>query len=251
MADNDRARTDRRARRTRDTGSRGLPRPRSTERRARLGDRAKAAPGRAARQFIALPRRVNPLAAVVVFLVVAFLALSVATPLRNYFQQRAELQHINEQITDQLQRRDELRSELDRYRNEDYVREQARTRLGLIEPGESSFRLLDPRISSGGTDADGQAPGEAELPSEKNKPWYTRLWDSVAVPAEAGGDAPPGDGSHGPGHVLPVPTVPQPGEDDGTAAESDPGGQDTPARDTPRRGADTQTADRRPDDARQ
>ncbi|RAV33258.1 FtsB family cell division protein [Corynebacterium heidelbergense] len=178
-----------------------LPRARSLERAEARRQRAQQAPARMARSFIQLPKRMNAAATITVLLVVVFLAISIATPLRNYFQQRGELARLNSQLATQQQRKDELTEQLNRYNNDDYVREQARTRLGLIEPGESAFRIVSPKISSGSPNAGQEQDGQDPL---EHRPWYQQLWDSIAVPEPATGEG------KAPDHVLPVPTVPDP-----------------------------------------
>lgn len=158
------------------------------EKRDRRQREVRTAPRRLARSFVELPKKMNPLVTVAVILVVAFVALSVATPLRNYFQQRAELAQVEATIERQLAERDDLNAELDRYNSEAYIREQARTRLGVVEQGESAFRLMDPRIdTSSPTD-----PGVEHDDSEPD-PWYTQLWGSVATPADEDGEGDSGE----------------------------------------------------------
>lgn len=153
-----------------------LPRARSIERQERFRERAHAAPRRLVRSFVQLPKKANPVVLLVAAGLVVFLAVSIAQPLRNYFQQRAELARINATIASQEEERDRLTAELDRYMNEDYIKEQARTRLGLIEPGEVAFRILSPQINASSED-----PTAAQSPEEP-KQWYEQLWDSIAVP---------------------------------------------------------------------
>ena len=73
----------------------GLPEPRSRENRTRRARAAKAAPKRLARSFVELPKKANPLVALTVIVVVTVMALTVAQPLRNYFQQKADLAQVN------------------------------------------------------------------------------------------------------------------------------------------------------------
>lgn len=186
------------------------------EGRDRRQREVRQAPRKLARSFVELPKKVNPLVTVAVILVLAFVALSVATPLRNYFQQRAELAEVNATIERQLAERDDLNEELDRYNSEAYVREQARTRLGVVEPGESAFRLMDPRIDTSSPTDPGMEKDDAEP-----DPWYTQLWGSVATPddeddgsADEGQD---GDSDGGSGN-LPI----DPDQPEAPAQEGDP-----------------------------
>ncbi|HCT15029.1 FtsB family cell division protein [Corynebacterium nuruki] len=178
----------------------GLPEPRSRENRTRRARAAKAAPKRLARSFVELPKKANPLVALTVIVVVTVMALTVAQPLRNYFQQKADLAQVNAKIDDQIQQRQDLSDELNRYRDENYVKEQARVRLGVVEPGETAYRLTDPKIDAGATGA----PGAGEAPEDrgdgdKDNPWYTRLWGSVSTPDHTVPDKNKDEGDDGDG----------------------------------------------------
>jgi cell division protein FtsB len=178
----------------------GLPEPRSRESRTRRARAAKAAPKRLARSFVELPKKTNPLVALTVIVVVTVMALTVAQPLRNYFQQKADLAQVNAKIDDQMQQRQDLSDELNRYRDENYVKEQARVRLGVVEPGETAYRLTDPKIDAGATGA----PGAGEAPEDQHdgdsdNPWYTRLWGSVSTPDHTVPDKNKDEGDDGDG----------------------------------------------------
>lgn len=161
-----------------------LPRARSMQRRDERRKRAQAAPRRVARSFVALPQKISLPAVVAVLLVVAFLAVSLTTPLRNYFQQRTELENLKATIAMQEQKKNELTEELNRYNNDNYVKEQARIRLGLVEPGESAYRIISPKIHAhAGSDAPGVGPTEQEKEAAA-RPWFRKLWDSIAIEPE-------------------------------------------------------------------
>ena len=81
----------------------------------------------------------------------------------------------------------QLESDLNRYQSEAYIREQARLRLGVIEPGETAFRIVDPALD---TDTSVTSAGNEEEPLGA---WYENLWDSVTKPEALGEEeiAPP------------------------------------------------------------
>lgn len=136
-----------------------------------------------ARTFIQLPQRINPVAWLVAVLLVIFLAFSIATPLRNYFEQKADLAKLNATIAKQEEDKARLTDELNRYHDQDYIKEQARTRLGLIDPGESAFRIVSPKIDSS---TPGDKIGESKpADQDKQKDWYATLLDSVSKPEDA------------------------------------------------------------------
>ncbi|MGJ4050799.1 FtsB family cell division protein [Corynebacterium macclintockiae] len=186
-----------------------LPRARSIERRERRRERAQTAPKRMARTFVAVPKNMSPATWLVALMLAIFLALSIANPLRNYFEQRAELAQINAKIEGQEKEKAELTNELNRYRDQDYIKEQARTRLGLIEPGESAYRIISPKIHA---DKLGTEQGEDATGDESNRDWYARLWDSISTPEEAKDeDSDPAKENHK------LPTVPEQNPEQGSA----------------------------------
>lgn len=122
------------------------------------------------------PFRLGAVGVVALALVVLLILVTVAIPLRNYFQQRSEIAQTEASIQAKQQQIEELSDELDRYQSEAYIREQARLRLGVIEPGETAFRILDPALEN---DATVTSDGTEEEPRGT---WYETLWDSVTEP---------------------------------------------------------------------
>lgn len=107
--------------------------------------------------------------------IVILLAMAIILmPLRIYMQQRAEIGRVSAQIEANEAEKQRLLDEIEKYNNEAYVREQARLRLGVIEPGETAFRVLDPALEDTAT--------QLEQPkTEPEQPWFEQLWDSVTV----------------------------------------------------------------------
>lgn len=122
------------------------------------------------------PFRLGAAGIVALALVVLLILIMIAIPLRNYFQQRSEIAQTQASIEVRERQIEQLSADLERYESEAYIREQARLRLGVIEPGETAFRIVDPALSGGATlTSDGT---ETEPPGL----WYENLWDSVTTP---------------------------------------------------------------------
>lgn len=115
---------------------------------------------------------------------VLFLVATLAIPLRTYAQQQAEVAATRDNIAAMEQRISELEAEKELYSNPAYIKEQARLRLGLIEPGETPFRILDPQIT------DQTEVTEEDVPQRQAKKWYATLWDSITVLPEEETTAP-------------------------------------------------------------
>jgi cell division protein FtsB len=110
----------------------------------------------------------------VVFLI---LTISYATSLRIYFQQARQIASARTEITTRQQRISELQGELARWNDVEYVKTQARDRLGWVVPGETGFRVIGPdgRPLGGGAEI-----GSGTLPQEASTDaWWSRLWGSV------------------------------------------------------------------------
>lgn len=120
------------------------------------------------------PNRLD-IAGITVLLVVALMILlAIAVPLRNYYDGRAEIARLNESIAAKEVEKKQLTSEIDKFKSDSYIEQQARRRLGLVNPGETAFRILDPRMEKNESLTTDR---EAERDS---RAWYEVLWDSVA-----------------------------------------------------------------------
>ncbi|MEJ5997195.1 FtsB family cell division protein [Corynebacterium sp. H130] len=145
--------------------------------------------------------RVGTVELIVLAVVFIVLLLSIALPLRNYFEQRNEIKEVNQAIAQKQQRKEELLGELDRYKNKAYLNEQARNRLGVIAPGEVPFRILDPGMSK----EDSLTTKSTETTQEPQA-WYDTMWGAVVSPVQEVEETP-----QTPEMKLPVePAPPQP-----------------------------------------
>lgn len=117
---------------------------------------------------------------VAVFITVVLIVLvAIAVPLRNYYSGRAEIARLNESIAAKEQQKEQLEEELERFSDPDYAKQEARRRLGMIEPGETAWRIIDPRMQ-GST-----ITSETSDEIDPDTPWNQILWDSLReVPEE-------------------------------------------------------------------
>jgi hypothetical protein len=125
--------------------------------------------------------------------VVLILTISYASSLRIYFAQAHDIAATKAEIAERQQRIVSLEGELAKWQDVNYVRTQARERLGWVVPGEIGYKVVD---------ADGKPlGGGAEISAETAEPvepaedaWWAKLWGSVAAadqPAPAKGEAEP------------------------------------------------------------
>lgn len=169
------------------TGGVTLPRP---ERRSR---RIKSLGKERTKFLLTLPQELSPARLAILAVLVIFLALSLATPLRAYFEQRGELEQLKIDIAHQEEKKAELQKMIGLYNNDDFIREQARLRLGMINKGETAWRIMDPGIA-GSVD-----PDSLKVTEQEQVPWYSQLWNGIAQPEQEDQEQ---------AGTTPVPTLP-------------------------------------------
>ena len=117
---------------------------RDAERAQRAAERAQRSRTRRARVF---PKQ--DMASVVILIsVVLLVLLAIAAPLRNYYEGRAEIARAQESIERLEARKQALESDIAMYEDDAFMRQEARRRLGVVEEGETVWRILDPRMSA-------------------------------------------------------------------------------------------------------
>jgi cell division protein FtsB len=84
--------------------------------------------------------RVRPTArAALLIVLVIMLALFSVVPVRRYLAQRTQLGRLERQATELERANDELRSNIRRLHDPDYLERIARACLGMVKPGEVAF----------------------------------------------------------------------------------------------------------------
>lgn len=112
---------------------------------------------------------------VALVVVLAVLALSYVSSLRIYFDQEQQIGAARAQIARDQAAVDRLNDEIARWQNPDYVKAQARDRLGWVLPGEVGYRV----VGADGKVIGGQVGSIAGRDDAENQTWYERLQGSV------------------------------------------------------------------------
>ncbi|MDK6492781.1 septum formation initiator family protein [Corynebacterium coyleae] len=170
---------------------------RDAERAQRAAERAQRSRTRRARVF---PKQ--DMASVVILIsVVLLVLLAIAAPLRNYYEGRAEIARAQESIERLEARKQALESDIAMYEDDAFMRQEARRRLGVVEEGETVWRILDPRMSA----PDNITTAADEIPDDRE--WSEVLWDSLRDIPEA--EAPESPETDAPEQNTPQPDAPQ------------------------------------------
>ena len=124
-------------------------------------------------------------------LVLVVLAVSYASSMRAYLEQRAHLAALEADIAESRANIEDLEREKERWDDPAFVRAQARERFGWVLPGEVAFQVID---------EDGEPLDNTETLSDPAAPvgddaplWWQSAWRSVEVagnPEEALADQP-------------------------------------------------------------
>ena len=101
-------------------------------------------------------------------------ALVLAPPIKNYFNQRAQINALQAQVSSDRAALEAARLELMRWQDPEYVKAQARERLHFVMPSERQYIVT------------GTPTGEPEAVANKvadqledGSPWYTRMIASI------------------------------------------------------------------------
>lgn len=120
-------------------------------------------------------RRALTTRATLLAVVICVLVLTLAYPLRLYLQQQAKISELTRANAERQSRVDDLRDQVGRYNDSEWVADEARRRLHYVLPGERSYLMqttpqqtAEPGAESGAGTGDGS--------------WYNRLWSQLSEP---------------------------------------------------------------------
>ncbi len=122
-------------------------------------------------------KRPLALVLVVTVVVVAFVAVTLAVPLRNYYAGHSEAEQLaasNAKLREQVAY---YQQKVNEQGDPAYVEAQARERLQFVRPGETPLVMMYPG------DAEREA-AQKRAEEHAHNPWYTNLWETVATPPE-------------------------------------------------------------------
>ncbi len=127
--------------------------------------------------------------AAILVVVLAVLAVSYASSLRAYLQQRSHIGDLKEQIAERRTSIEELEGERRRWQDDAFVRQQARERFGYLMPGETSYVVLDQDGNPVDTQTELTDPGSVahQVPAAV----YADVWESVKLAGNPPAQEPP------------------------------------------------------------
>lgn len=125
------------------------------------------------------------LIAVVLTLIVA-IVIVFPTASRYYASQR-ELAAARSDLASTQQHNEELETELELWNDDEFVRSQARERLGYVMPGQTLYVVKDPEAGTAQEQRDERIEN-VNLDRRAATPWYVTMWDSIGVSGQTEAD---------------------------------------------------------------
>ena len=121
---------------------------------------------------------------IAISVVIFIIAVTIAPPAQRYFTQRAQINAIEAELTSRKARLAEAEIELQKWRDPNYVKSQARERLHFVLPGERQYIVL-------GVETEESANEKKKTPVATRQfgsaPWYTKLISSFQQVASSTG----------------------------------------------------------------
>jgi cell division protein FtsB len=111
-------------------------------------------------------------------LAVVMIAITImlAPTVKIFIDKRAEIAALEADIAAREAERDNLKLQVSRWQDPNYVKQQARDRINMVMPGETGYWVFGSDLPAG--TASGQSgAGSAEDPA--NLPWVDSLWESI------------------------------------------------------------------------
>ncbi|WP_323960756.1 septum formation initiator family protein [Arthrobacter sp. JZ12] len=104
--------------------------------------------------------------------VLVTITVLLAPSIRTYLKQQAETTALQERIAALQQEQDDLETQIARWEDPAYIKQQARDRLFLVMPGETRY------LVKGGTAVESSEEQQSAAAPE-DLPWVDALWESV------------------------------------------------------------------------
>lgn len=113
----------------------------------------------------------------ILLLVLGVLAVSYASSMRAYLEQKEHLAQLRASISESEDNIAELRREKRRWRDPAYVEAQATQRLGWVMPGEIGFQVLDENGEPLGHEDTLSDPDAIDV--ENEPAWWEKAWGTM------------------------------------------------------------------------
>jgi cell division protein FtsB len=111
-------------------------------------------------------------------LAVVMIAITImlAPTVKIFIDKRAEIAALEADIAASKADQDNLKRQVSRWQDPNYVKQQARDRINMVMPGETGYWVFGSDLPAG---ASASQPGAAAAQDPANLPWVDSLWESI------------------------------------------------------------------------
>ncbi|WP_457972178.1 FtsB family cell division protein [Arthrobacter sp. D1-17] len=99
-----------------------------------------------------------------------------APTVKIFIDKRAEIAALEADIAARQSAQDDLKRQVSRWQDPNYVKQQARDRINMVMPGETGYWVFGSDMPAG---AAASGPGAAAVQDPANVPWVDSLWESI------------------------------------------------------------------------
>jgi cell division protein FtsB len=108
--------------------------------------------------------------------VMVAITIMLAPTVKIFVDKRAEIAALQADITAKQAQQTDLKRQVSRWQDPNYVKQQARDRINMVMPGETGYWVFGSDLPAG---TSGGAAGEGSAQDPANLPWVDALWQSI------------------------------------------------------------------------
>jgi cell division protein FtsB len=108
--------------------------------------------------------------------VMVAITIMLAPTVKIFIDKRAEIAALESDISDSKANQDNLKRQVSRWQDPNYVKQQARDRINMVMPGETGYWVFGSDLPAG---ASGSQPSASETQDPADVPWVDSLWESI------------------------------------------------------------------------
>ncbi|RKR19411.1 FtsB family cell division protein [Arthrobacter oryzae] len=138
--------------------------------------RRAAAPGDSDESLDPVPAKAFSGRLLALGVVMIAITILLAPTVKIFLDKRAEIAALQADLTAKQAKQEDLKRQVSRWQDPNYVKQQARDRINMVMPGETGYWVFGgdlPAAQSGG------AAGAASAQNPANLPWVDSLWESI------------------------------------------------------------------------
>lgn len=110
------------------------------------------------------------------FVVMIAITIMLAPTVKIFFEKRAEIAGLQADISAKQSQQSDLKLQVSRWQDPNYVKQQARDRINMVMPGETGYWVFGSDLPAG---ASSGAAGAGSVQDPAELPWVDSLWDSI------------------------------------------------------------------------